>query len=373
MEITPLVIRRKLALYNKKPSVRVILDDPTLLLYFDGSLYRPLLGEQVDGDALATFPNGWTLDAQGGSDLPEVDPGLLGGQLVFAPADLDDETPNRLLYLADDENSTLDAVDAIFGDGSWSVFLCLNDLEAMEGASAALDFNDGNQGGFRIEVQADTSLKVFYKGSELGAEEFETGVFDGGPDCWICVRKDGNEIEALVNGTVIGSQTLDAPSGLNIIQGAIGGRFSSSTIDTVLLGKLSMLAVFTDAISGTQLGRLKRRAQLINKSVVFAEPDQQNELPSFRSLPELTGGALPEAPVVGDELTVGSFEVAGFPEPVVSYQWTADGLDIAGADEASYTVLVGDIGKVLACEVSAENVEGGVTEASPDTLEVVAA
>jgi hypothetical protein len=373
MEINPIMIRRKLALYNKKPSVRLLLDDPTMILYFDSSLYRPLLGDEVDGDVLATFPNGMTLDAQGASAMPEVEAGLLGGQLILAPADVEEELPARLLYLADDDNSTLEAIDDLFGAGSWTVFVGVNDLDDTAENSSIIDFNDGSNGFFRIDVDTNHNISVAYQGSELGAESFLSGLYDAGDECWICVRKDVNTIQVIINGEIVATEVLTAPSGLSVIQGAIGGRFSFSTVDSVLNGKLSMLAILSESASDTQLGRLKRRVELINRSTVYAELSRQNVAPEFGDLPTLSGGSLPDAPVVGEVLTVGSYVVTGFPVPDITFQWTADGVDISGETEDSYTVLVGDVGAVLACEVTATNVVSAVTETSPDTLAVEAA
>lgn len=57
---------------------------------------------------------------------------------------------------------------------------------------------------------------------------------------------------------------------------------------------------------------------------------------------------------------------------VVSYtfQWAADGVDISGATNLSYTVQVGDSGAVLTCDVTATNAAGSTTVTTAPTSAV---
>lgn len=51
----------------------------------------------------------------------------------------------------------------------------------------------------------------------------------------------------------------------------------------------------------------------------------------------------------------------GFPAPLITYQWTRDGADIAGATASTYTVVDADVGKVVSVRVKATNVIGSAT------------
>jgi hypothetical protein len=74
-----------------------------------------------------------------------------------------------------------------------------------------------------------------------------------------------------------------------------------------------------------------------------------------------------ELPVVsganysGGQLSCSTGKWSGFPLPTFTYQWTLDGADIAGATSNNYTCLAGDVGKTVACKVTATNTEGSAT------------
>lgn len=367
MQITPFTVRVKSRLYSKKPSLRAIFDDPMLVLYFDSALYRPLLSGDIEGDAMATFPNGWPLVAPPSCEMPAAEDGLTGGRLIMLP--VDDEEPARLLALDSEEGSTLQVLDDIFEEGSWSVFICASDIESSGSDSSLVDFQDGSLGYFRINLSSDEKISVYYGTGVLDDPEVLSPSVDANGDCWVCVRKDNLTYEVIVNGESILSYEFEEPSSLSLVQGAIGGRFSSMSIESAVAAKLSMFAVFNDAISDTQLKRLSARAQLLNRGVEYELP---SEIPAFIEDPSLSGGALPDAPVVGDVLTVSGHEVTGYPTPDITYEWRADSEPITGAETSMYTVLIGDVGKVITAAVFATN-RAGTTGAETDPTEEVVA
>jgi hypothetical protein len=60
----------------------------------------------------------------------------------------------------------------------------------------------------------------------------------------------------------------------------------------------------------------------------------------------------------GDTLTVDERTWTGTLPILYSYQWKKDGIDIAGEINLTYTILVGDLGGTITCEVTATNIVG---------------
>jgi hypothetical protein len=63
---------------------------------------------------------------------------------------------------------------------------------------------------------------------------------------------------------------------------------------------------------------------------------------------------------VGEDLACSDGTWTGSPT-TIDKQWTADGADIAGETGDTYTVLVGDVGKLIGCYVTATDAYGGAT------------
>lgn len=84
-------------------------------------------------------------------------------------------------------------------------------------------------------------------------------------------------------------------------------------------------------------------------------------------IPAITGTAQ-----VGQVLTstTGTWKGSGI---TYARTWTADGVTIAGATAATYTPVVGDIGKVIRVIVTATNASGSLFATSNPTAAVIAA
>lgn len=75
---------------------------------------------------------------------------------------------------------------------------------------------------------------------------------------------------------------------------------------------------------------------------------------------------------VGQTLTVTNGTWTGNSATYVR-QWRANGVNISGATGTTYAPVVGDVGKVITCVVTATNSTGSVSAASNATAAVVAA
>ncbi len=83
--------------------------------------------------------------------------------------------------------------------------------------------------------------------------------------------------------------------------------------------------------------------------------------------PSITGSASLGATITCEH---GLWE--GAPPPAFSYQWYREGVPIAGATEATHTIESADQGHLLACVVTAFNVQGSSQAESTNALAVVA-
>ena len=86
--------------------------------------------------------------------------------------------------------------------------------------------------------------------------------------------------------------------------------------------------------------------------------------PANTVLPAVTGNAQ-----VGSLLSCTQGTWTGQAPITYVYQWKADTVNIAGATNATYTTLAGDVGKTITCRVTASNV-GGVTIATSNGIVV---
>lgn len=92
------------------------------------------------------------------------------------------------------------------------------------------------------------------------------------------------------------------------------------------------------------------------------------QIPANTVLPAITGTAQ-----VGQVLTVSNGTWTGTPAPTFARQWKADGANIAGATATTYTPVVGDVGKVITCTVTATNAAGTLPATTAATAAVIAA
>lgn len=85
-----------------------------------------------------------------------------------------------------------------------------------------------------------------------------------------------------------------------------------------------------------------------------------------------TAAVITGTPTEGEELTA-TAAFLGNPTPSVSYQWQADGVDIADATQDTYTVVTADIGANITCDVTGTNIKGSISTTSNALGPVVAA
>lgn len=77
---------------------------------------------------------------------------------------------------------------------------------------------------------------------------------------------------------------------------------------------------------------------------------------------------------VGVALSVSTGTWTGTPAPTFTYQWRVGGVAKAGATTNSFTPVVGDIGKVVTCQITGSNGSGNpVSVVTAGTVAVVAA
>ena len=77
------------------------------------------------------------------------------------------------------------------------------------------------------------------------------------------------------------------------------------------------------------------------------------EAPALVTPPVITG-----TPVLGNELVCDGGQWAGYPAPVLTYQWLRDGVQIPGATSDSYITTLDDLGHEIKCAVLATNYLG---------------
>lgn len=90
--------------------------------------------------------------------------------------------------------------------------------------------------------------------------------------------------------------------------------------------------------------------------------------PDNTVLPAITGTSR-----VGFVLTASTGTWIGEATIVYTYRWFANGVVIPAATAATYTAVVGDLGKVITAEVTGTNAHGNKTAVSAATVAVIAA
>ena len=135
------------------------------------------------------------------------------------------------------------------------------------------------------------------------------------------------------------------------IAGATGTTYTLTVADTGARVRVRVTATNADAVV---------TAFSLASSVVLASPPRNAGVPTL-SGPARLGGTLTASP--GDWTPTGL---------AFTYVWQRDGVDIAGATTASYTLQLADIGKRVRVKVTATNVDGQATATSAAT-ELVAA
>ena len=99
-------------------------------------------------------------------------------------------------------------------------------------------------------------------------------------------------------------------------------------------------------------------------SILLALRGETPTAPSNLTVPVVSGTAEVDQTLISTTGTWG-----GNPESY-AFQWQADGADITGATGSSYTILIGDTGKVLTCVVTAINDIGYSSAESAGTAPV---
>lgn len=136
---------------------------------------------------------------------------------------------------------------------------------------------------------------------------------------------------------------VSASLAANLTVQAATGRISLATT--------AALAGATVSVTATNSGG---SAVTSFKATVTALP--ANVLPFLLTVPLLAGSAK-----VGSTLTAGTGTWGGYPAPAAPRQWLRDGVAIAGATGASYTLTPQDDRRAICCRVTAKNVVGSVT------------
>ena len=90
--------------------------------------------------------------------------------------------------------------------------------------------------------------------------------------------------------------------------------------------------------------------------------------PVFTAAPVISG-----IPSVGNPVGYSGGTYTGYPAPTLTRQWTLDGVDIAGANGATYAPAAGSDGKALRLRLTATNENGSVSSTSdPATIQAAA-
>lgn len=92
-----------------------------------------------------------------------------------------------------------------------------------------------------------------------------------------------------------------------------------------------------------------------------------NIKPSFSVAPVLSASGNQN---VGTVITCGNGTVLGVPTITYTYQWKRDGVNFVNAGNI-YTLLVGDVGTVITCSVTATNDFGSDSELTSNSVTVV--
>jgi len=96
--------------------------------------------------------------------------------------------------------------------------------------------------------------------------------------------------------------------------------------------------------------------------------DGRPAAPVSTAAPAITGTAQ-----VGQTLTSTTGTWTGKPAPVLTRQWNAGGVAIAGATGATYVPVAGDVGKTITVTVTGRNWRGSASRTSSATAAVIAA
>ena len=140
-----------------------------------------------------------------------------------------------------------------------------------------------------------------------------------------------------------------AGEGLGFAVAGAGATVQAAT-GRVSLPTTAVLAAAAVTVTATNSGG---SATTSFKATVTAAP--ANVLPFLLTVPLLAGTAK-----IGSTLTAGTGTWGGYPAPTAPRQWLRDGVAIAGATGASYTLTPQDDGRAICCRVTARNVVGTV-------------
>jgi len=138
-----------------------------------------------------------------------------------------------------------------------------------------------------------------------------------------------------------------AGEGLVFAVAGAGATVQAAT-GRVTVPTAALLAAVPVTVTATNSGG---QASASFKATVTAAP--ANVLPFLLTVPLLSGTAK-----IGSTLTAGTGSWGGYPAPTAPRQWLRDGVAIAGATGASYTLVSEDDGRAICCRVTARNVVG---------------
>lgn len=126
--------------------------------------------------------------------------------------------------------------------------------------------------------------------------------------------------------------------------------------------------VFVQGLQALNLDARKLAEKGVVTPVARFLAAQVNRAPINTSLPTITGTAQ-----VGQVLTGGNGGWSSAGSPTFAVQWLANDAAISGATGATYTPVVGDVGKTIKRRVTATNARGSTVAISAATAAVIAA
>ncbi len=223
---------------------------------------------------------------------------------------------------------------------------CLKFNAAGEGY-ARVSSNQGRPVNVSTEQSGGAILPNFWT-PNIGTTEVLSWIIDyNNPDAstiqtW--VYRNGI-LEGIAEGTgtkgLTDSDTNIADTGLTFLNSPQGHvPFEGKVYDFVLISS-------SDAVREENLAAL--HASLLSEYAIT--PDDLAPYEIFA--PTIVGD-----PINGQSVTVDTGTWAAYPTPTFTYQWQRDGANITGETNASYTIVLADVGSDITCEVTATNSEG---------------
>lgn len=181
--------------------------------------------------------------------------------------------------------------------------------------------------------------------------------------------KPANTVAPAITGTARVGETLTVTNGTWTGRPAPALSRKWLADGAEIVGATGLTYVLTEAEAGAKI-----KVEVTGASVAGSVVKASNETsvvtlaPVNDVLPIITGTAQ-----VGEELTATTGEWHGDATITYAYAWYADDVVIEGQTAAAYTVLIGDLGKVITVKVTATNSAGAAVAESLPTDAVIAA